>query len=70
MSPKLSMNDEFYDLDMIELEGKHMLLLSVVIVNSISSKHIQIWIYRIILFQRKKKGRQKVSALKTDPSNP
>lgn len=57
MSPKLTMNDEFYDLDLIELERKHMLLLSVVIVTSISSNHIQIWIYRIILFQRKKKGR-------------
>lgn len=57
MSPKLTLNDEFYDLDMIELERKHMLLLSVVIVTSISSKHIQIWVYRIILFQRNKKGR-------------
>jgi len=51
------MNDEFYDLDVIELKGNHMLLLSVVIVTSISSKHILTWTYRIILFQRKKKGR-------------
>lgn len=51
------MKDEFYDLGMIEHERKHMLLLSVVIVTSISSKYIQIWIYRIILLQRKKKGR-------------
>lgn len=56
MSPKLTMNDEFYDLDMIELERKHMLLLSVVIVTSISSKDIQIWIYRIILFQKTEEG--------------
>lgn len=57
MSPKLTMNDESYGFDKIPLERKHMLLLSVFIVTSISSKHIQIWIYRIILFQRKKKGR-------------
>lgn len=54
MSPKLTTNDEFYDLDMIELERQHMLLLSVVIATSISSKQIQIWIYRNILFQRNK----------------
>lgn len=57
MSPKLSMNDDFYGFDMMQFERKHMLLLSVFIVTSISSKHIQIWVYRIILFQRKGKGR-------------
>lgn len=54
MSPKLTMNDEFYDLDGIELERKHMLLLSV-IVTTIGSQHIQIWMYRVILFQREGK---------------
>lgn len=54
MSPKLTMNDEFYDLDGIELERKHMLLLNV-IVTTIGSQDIQIWMYRIILFQREGK---------------
>lgn len=45
MNKKLTMNNEINDLDMVELERKHMLLLSVVIVTFISSKHVQIWIY-------------------------